>query len=172
MLKKSACACLVVLLAIGLCACSVDGEGHFLYREQGFCAEVRGRMRENEFTAVVGLTPTDGGYRVEVGYLSPATLEGLEVSAECDVGGKPCTNGRLFWEGHESDVDAETLAGLLLPACVLLGNAEIVSVRYEGAIRHLTLSNGITLCLGEDGMPQSLQSEAIFFDVIWSELKK
>lgn len=166
---RSVFVCLVLFLVICLCGCSYGSKGYFSFRERGFCAEVRGELHGEPFAAEVSVKPSGDTYLVQVCYLSPETLESLRVTATCERGGAVRGEGCLLWEAHESRLDAASLTGLLLPVTVLLTDAEVATVRYEGDTCYLTLVDGVSLTLGEDGLPRSLRAEEISFEVVWLE---
>jgi len=168
---KNRCAsfCLVILLCLLPSGCVPMGENYFLYREKGFCAEVRGEMRGTAFSAVIALAAKEGGYRVGVRYLSPGTLSGMEALAACDANGAPQGEGSLLWDGRESKVDETIIAGLLLPICAFLEQDEIASVAYEEKACCLRFADGSVMRLDEDGAPQSLRGERVCLEVVWLE---
>ena len=169
MTQKYAGACISALLCLCLIGCAAVGEDYFSYRERGFCAEVEGVMRGVAFSAIVWMERVEGGYQVKVCYLLPLRLKGLTLSATCDDKGLPCGEARLSWEEGESCVDAAVVEGLLMPISVFLIDGEVATVRYEGKCCDLTLDDGTTLMLGEDGAPRRLQGEKIAMDVRWLE---
>ena len=169
MIKEYAKICLFVLLSLCLCGCATLPQDYFAYCEKSFCAEVQGVMRGCEFSAVVSLSRESGKSCVGVRYLSPASLCGLEVSAECDQNDKPIGRARLLRDGWDGDVDAETVMGVLTPVLSLLSRGEVASVRYEAGLCCLTFADGGMMVLDEEGAPKSVQNEQIELAVRWLE---
>ena len=169
MIKGYAKICLFVLLSLCLCGCVTLPQDYFSYCEKSFCAEVQGILRGSEFSAVVALSWEDGKSCVGVRYLSPASLYGLEVLAECDQSGNPEGAVQLSWEGLEGEADAATATGLLAPALALLTRGEIASVCCEEGLYRLTLTDGRTLLLDGDGAPKGVQGEQMTLEVRWLE---
>lgn len=160
---------ILLVLCICFCGCSEVGEEYFVYLEKGFCAEVEGMMNGQAISAVVSLEAQKGGYLAEVRYLSPSTLKGLAVCGECDAKGVPFGVGRLSWEGCESEADAHTVTGLLLPARAFLPSGELATVRREDTGYSLTLTDGTALSVGEEGGPRWIKDESIELEIKWLE---
>ena len=167
--QKAVLIALALLLALCLCGCSVTETRYFSYRESDFCAEVVGERCGICFSAIIGIATAEDGYRVSVAYLSPASLEGLEIRAECDLSGECRGTASVRLKGYETPADAEGVAGLILPASVLLEEREVVSVCRERECYRLRLSEDRELTLDGKGMPQSFRSNEVCFDVKWLE---
>ena len=163
---------LLLLAVLLLVSCSSASPHYFAYAESEFRAELRGTLHGCVFSALIEqrADPEDpaGEPLLLVEYLSPSELEGITVRASRDI--SDATASASLGE-LTLTVARESVGGWLLPADLLLSlptlPIERVERQEDGFL--LTLGEGILLRVDEEGMPLSLQSEQITFEVVWLE---
>ncbi len=153
---------LVVVMSLLAQGCA-PARSNVEYLSAGGRGEVRGEMSGMEFCAAVEIG--EGGGRVRVEYLSPASLCGLVLTAEgerCEV-----RLGDVNYTCTTSEV-----AGFLRPVTAFLPQGEAGSVQRVGENTVLTFPTGGTLTLSPKGEPLSLASEDMDMQVVWWESKR
>ena len=130
------------------------------YIYSGGRGEVRGRVGELEFSALVSMAPNGGVLQVE--YTSPPSLCGLRLMAQgesCEVAlGEVC---------FVCDIDE--VAGFLHPVSAFLPHEDAKTVQKQGENTVLTFPSGGKLTRSPKGEPISFEGEGIALEVVWWE---
>ena len=160
----------VLLGCLLLCSgCSRTVPDYFAFREAGFCAEVRGTLDGTDFCARITAKRGRDGGEVRVEYLAPAVLERTILRAVCNESGEVIGDAEILRAESDFFVRAEVLNGLFLPATAWLSCDELESVQKNGEGYVLSLANGASLKIGNDGRPTAFSSEKIRMDIVWLE---
>lgn len=149
----------VVLLSSWVVGCA-PARSEMDYLASGGRGEVSGCMSGVAFSAVVQIF--EGGERVCVEYLSPASLCGLILEAEGEVCEVRLGDVSFACVPHE-------ISGFLRPVTAFLPQGEVNSVQKIGENTILNFPTGETLTLSPEGEPLSLVREDIEMQVIWWE---
>ena len=128
------------------------------YIVSGGRGEVEGEMSGIAFCAVVEIG--EGGSRVRVEYLAPASLCGLVLVAE----GERC---EVFLGNVRYVCDTSEVVGLLRPVTAFLPKEEAKSVQRVGENTVLAFPSGGTLTLSPKGEPLSFFGENITARLVW-----
>jgi hypothetical protein len=150
---------LVVLMSLYCAGCTAP-EHLTDYLQTGGYGEVRGKTKDLEFSAVVGISANGEDLCVE--YRSPASLEGLVLRARgevCEV-----RFGALSFVCQRDEVN-----GFLQPVCAFLPQEDAKSVQNEGENTVYTFPAGGVLTISETGEPLSFWSDEVFLEVVWWE---
>ena len=166
---------LACTLLLGGCAASTLQ--YFSYREESFCAELRGTLHALPFCAEITVEPTVSGYSMQIKYLGDPnrekeyTLEGLTVVAACSADGTPNGTATVTYQGVSTDTDGRLVADLLLPISSLLSPVSFATVQKERDGFRLGLEGGGELVLDGRMFPHSFSSSALSFSVVWWDVK-
>lgn len=128
------------------------------YIVSGGRGEVEGEMSGIAFCAVVEIG--EGGSRLRVEYLAPASLCGLVLVAE----GERC---EVFLGNVRYACDTSEVAGLLRPVTAFLPKEEAKSVQRVEENTVLSFPSCGTLTLSPKGEPLSFLGENITARVVW-----
>ena len=146
--------------------------GEHPFGKTAFTAEIRGAKGGGEFTAKIGISPTDGDTCVRIEYIAPDTLAGITVEARCQEDGTLSGEAEILRAGTSERLDAENLEGLLSPVSRLLKLAEHTAVQKEGELYTLQFANDITVKVNEAGDLLSYKDSDLQYEVIWLERRE
>lgn len=168
-MKKGVFAAFLAICVLFFAGCPQSARDYFAFRREGFRAEVRGELEEMDFCAEIEVEAESDGWCVRVEYLEPALLEHTEIRAVCDAQGEIFGEAEL-WRGESRfSVEGEMLRGLLLPATVWISCEEIVSVQKTEDGYVLSLGNGVSLQIGDDGDPREVRAGDFSMEIVWLE---
>lgn len=178
MLKKRV---LLGLFAVCICllsACkSAMPSNCFGYREQNFCAEVRGELNGIAFCARISSAEEGTGRKIAVEYLptgsknASKSLANLQVTAYADKEGA-CVllkGAELKYRDLALSAEPVLVQGLLSPISALLCASSVAAVQRVEEGYRLTLENAAELTLDDSGNVQAYSSKNLYFFVVWWE---
>ena len=158
---------------------------YLAYKNQNFCAELKGTLNGIEFGAQIDIKPHNNlstatntadpleNYEIEISYLAPKELEGIRVSVARNPNTGILETAAKLGELSVS-IPREHIKGWLLPAesLLLLSQEKIESVQKNRQGYSLTFEENTILEVDQNGKPLSFQSKEISFSVIWSQEQK
>ena len=167
---------LVCVLFCTSCRGAAEPPAYFGYRDSEFHTELRGELHGVAFCAQLHARPIGTGYSIVLTYLAdPQTgkngaLTGTEISATLDTSGEP-VEGSLFLRcgDLQTEIDADTAKGWLLPATALFRAGELLRVQRDGVQYLLQTGEGEQLVLDSNGTPRAFSSSRVRFDAVWWE---
>ncbi len=154
---------LTLVLVCVLGGCARTEKSYFSFREHDFEAEVTGALDGVEFCAVLSVRAEDGRRVRRVAYLGKGVLSGIVVEARADG------TATLSREGMTFFCEEAEVAGLLSPIDLLLSEAGLGSVRRVEEETLLTLEDGTSLTLAENGVPRAASNGERRMTVVWWE---
>ena len=170
--KRRATEGLLLLFAVILCvltACQGEARPYLGYREEGFCAEVKGTLNGTAVDTKVEIKPLTDGYEVTVEYLDCAGLGGVWVAARCNESGGPIGKAEVRLSEQSLQTDAVEVRALLLPATAWLTLSLHDRVEKNGEGYLLTFPENICLQLDRELSPKHLWYSDADIWIVWSE---
>ncbi|MBR3894056.1 MAG: hypothetical protein IKJ35_02800 [Clostridia bacterium] len=157
-------ACLVLI-----CGCQPTPPKRAAFFSVPFCTEIAGEIRGIEFSAKLVREAGEG--RISVEYLSPDALASVTVQTRLDADGSFGERVAVAKEGMVTELPLAAAEGLLLPMQILLtcAQTDAATVQKEENGYRFTFSDGTILSLSPSGIPQSVVSPDLSYQIVWWE---
>lgn len=159
---------LALIPCILLFGCQAKPPDPFGFLSSNFSAELNGTMGNVSFCVLITVENCDGGRFCRLVYSSPKALDGVEIELLCGTDGVGVGSAAVKSpDGIEYTVNAASVKGLCLPLYSLLAVSETNSVQKTDAGYLFTTSDGAERSLSSSGIPLSLSSSSITWNVRW-----
>jgi len=160
----------VVCLAL-ICGCQPTPPKRESLFASPFCAEITGEREGLRFSAKLVGEGREGTISIE--YLTPDALTKVSVKARLGADGSLGDRVELARGGMAIELPRTAADGLLLPIQVLLLHAkeDAATVQRTAEGYQFTFADGTTLALTPSGIPQSVISPNLSYQIVWWEEK-